>query len=253
MGWHRSARLLLVLSVLGLVLSASLLPTFFGSTGATGPTETSHPESGSTSSTGTAIQAAGALQPEPGSRMQIYDPERPPDRPPKPVLLLDYGVSHASDTRQSGVLVYYTWVLYGKLDTYEAEPPISWPEPLKVKNTYEAVVDLGTDVMPRSVEVYVYEKVGPNGVPQGEPVKVLTCKSGQLEAGRLGSSESCTVPHDEEPKGNQQLVLPIRSWENERFFAVWAAWPVPVDKDAKSPGPVLEYAASWIFSLEVVP
>jgi hypothetical protein len=102
----------------------------------------------------------------------VYDDTElpPPERPPEPALLLEDGTSQASGTRQLGVPVYHLWAVHGKLETYESKPPLSWPKPLRVKSTDEAIVDLGTDVLPYTVEVRVYEdeEVGPQGVPDPE-------------------------------------------------------------------------------------
>lgn len=256
MGWGRGDRLPLVMWVLGLVLAASLVLIVLRSTAATGPVESSLSGSVDTTLNGGASGPVGPSRSEFESGTRIHDPKPPPERLPQPtLLLLDDGASRASSARQPGVSVYHHWVVDGKPDAHEAEPPISWPEPLRATSTDKAVVDLGTKVRPGTVEVYVYEKVGTDGVPVGEePTTVLTCESGRLKPGRLGEdSAPCAAPQGgDSGYQNLRLILPTSSWRGEHFFVVWASWPVPVDENANRSAQTPAYDGSWIFSLEIV-
>lgn len=234
MGWRRYVRPMLILSALGLVLALGLLPSVFGSRAATEPTET--------------VRSAGIGQDEPLQDTQSRDPA-PPKRPPEAALLLNSGASREPSARQLGVPVYHNWWINGKREAYEMEPPISWPEPLAANAADEVVIDLGTRVMPQTVEVRLYGEVGPGGIPAGDPTELLTCQPtlGDSSSGPCAMSRR-TNPGDED----RQFVLPTSSWEGKRFMAVWVAWPALPETYANSGGPPVVYSAAWLFSLEAV-
>ncbi len=198
-------------------------------------------------SAGTA-QNAGAASDGAVSDPRSGDPEPPPKHLPEPALLLSNGVGQEPSARQLGVPVYYNWWVDGGRKAYEMEPPISWPEPLKANATDEVVIDLGTEVMPQIVEIRFYERVGPSGVPPGDPTELLTCESawGDNRGG------PCAMTRRRDPRdGHRQLVLPARSWHGKRHLAVWAAWPALRETFAEPSGPPVVYTAAWLFSLEV--
>jgi len=145
-------------------------------------------------------------------------------------------------------------VVDGKTDVREPKPPIPWPDPLRIEGTDEAILDLGTRVVPSTLDVLIYEKVGPDGVPNEDPVKVLMCQSGRLVPGRLGSDSGvCPVPGDgDQENGNGRFVVPSSSWQGGRYFlVVSASWHVEVDRNAEGPARTPTHDAAWIFSLQV--
>lgn len=220
-------------SALGLVLVLALLLAFFRARAATRPAEP--------------VRSAEAAPEEAAGYARSRDPEPPPERLPEPALLLSNGVGK-NRARQLGVPIYYNWWVDGQRKAYEMEPPISWPEPLEANATDEVVIDLGTEVMPQTVEIRLYERVDPSGVPPGDPTELLTCESawGDNRGG------PCAMTRRRDPRdGHRQLVLPARSWHGKRHLAVWAAWPALPETFAEPSGPPVVYTAAWLFSLAV--
>lgn len=155
------------------------------------------------------------------------------------------------DSRQSGYLVYRHWADgKGRVETHESEPPISWPEALDTKNSAKLVLDLGTDIMPHTVEVRLYQKLGPNGIPPGNPTETLVCET------QLLSDGSCALPLDRSAANNLRLSLPSQGWDTgNHFLAVWASWFVPYESvtTTERSDQTLMYDAAWIFSLNMEP
>jgi hypothetical protein len=112
----------------------------------------------------------------------------------------------------------------------------------------EVILDLGTGVMPHTVEVRLYDAVGPDGDPEVETAKLLICKSGRLN----DDDERCAMAHRRDPVDDSwQLVLPTQSWRGSQYLAVWAGWLASADAAAEGPGQTPEYSAAWLFSLEI--
>lgn len=242
-------------SVLGAVMAASLLLFVLANTAATGPAESPRAGAAEAASNGGGTVPAETASAGSKDGSLLYEPVVPPEHPPTPVLSLGEGASPASGARQPGVQVYRHWVVDGKTDAREPEPPISWPDPLVAKSTDQAVLDIGTRVVPGTVDVLVYEKVGPDGVPNENPATVLKCESGRLVPSRLGGDESgvCPVPRGQGTEGlGSRLVLPVNSLKGGRYFlVVSASWPVKIDQEAEESAQTPTYDAAWIFSLEV--
>lgn len=245
MYWRRRLKFSVILSVLGLALTLSLLIVIV-SRAATESSQTLPPDPNEKAHHRDSTPQA--LQSTPEGKMQPRD-LKPPERPPDLTLSLREDVCQTPDVRQPGILIYRHWAGEGgEVETCESQPPISWPEPLKAKSMDKAILDLGTDVMPLTVEVRVYEKLGLDDIPEGEPAEVLIC-----ESDRLGG-ESCAMPiRRNQADGNLSMVLPTHAWEQgEHFLAIWAAWPVPLSGAAlEEADQTLMYDASWILSLEV--
>jgi hypothetical protein len=135
-------------------------------------------------------------------------------------------------------------VIDGKIETQESEPPYSWPEPAAARSTDEVILDLGTGIMPHTVEIRLYDAVGPDGDPDVESAKLLICKSGRLD----DRDERCAMARRRDPVDDTwQLILPTHAWRGSQFLAVWAGWLA----SAEGPGQTPEYSAAWFFSLEI--
>ena len=224
----RYIMLFLLVAVVSLVSVALLLPN-----------ASEDPEAAEPARTGVALRS-----PTPANT-----PEPPPNKVPEAVLLSIDEANPTPDSRQSGYLVYQHWANdMGRVETHESDPPVPWPEPLETKSSDEIVLDLGTDVIPHTVEIRVYQKLGPDGIPPGDPSETLVCET------QLLSDGSCALSMSKSAANNLRLSLPSQGWDKgDHFLAIWASWFVPSESatTTERSDQNLMYDAAWIFSLSM--
>jgi hypothetical protein len=199
-------------------------------------------------------EAGGKATAVPGPQ-RIFALEEPPrEPPPVSVVLPRADLPHIrsrpapeKSTRREGQLVYYSWVDGGEPRYREPASSVRWPEPVDIHSN-DALINLGTRVMPQRLEVLVYDKLGPGGVPSLGTVHRFSCLSGVV-----GGDAKCSLVKQRDAKSrNWTIEVPTKSCRDKCYVAVSSIWISAGDPiDRSGTRPVQEDSASWIFSLNV--
>lgn len=164
----------------------------------------------------------------------------PPATPPGATLII--GQSQGSALRQTGILVHYDWAFNGQPRSFDKRP-VSWPAPLPA-SAGQAVIDLGTTIMPQIVEIRVYTQLGSDGIPRGT-LSLLRCDPSQ------GSRSNCRFTRAQPPdRGDWQVAFSIPAEPGTRYLAASAIWPVPAELAKGNAASRHAFTAAWIFALD---
>ena len=114
-----------------------------------------------------------------------------------------------------------------------AEPPIAWPNPIKVASSLE--IAWITDINPVAVNVWLYDKRDADGIPTNSPIVHYECRSSESAGQRIPScdffreSDSVVVKLDLPAQTYKAKILIVQAewltsiYENSRVArASWA-------------------------------
>lgn len=195
-------------------------------------------------------------------RQIVFVVETAPSVPPKVAVIVPNATRLAPDSsehllpeeeaqeksvRHDGKLIYYYWLLDRKPSVHKPAPPIDWPETTTVHPNRKLVFDLGSEAMPQRLDVLLYDELGPGNVPNEETAHLLSCLSGVVK----GEAE-CDVGRRRDPESGKWMIeVPVSSCSGECYVAIYANWSLPKDAVDRDGVRIPEYAASWIFALDV--
>ena len=121
---------------------------------------------------------------------------------------------------QTGRVIYSTW------DGEEFDrsfPPIKWPVSMPVTSDSETSISIATQEPPADVEIRVWHRVRPNGIPKGKP-KLITC-----EPSLLPTDAACTLEPQVGPDGISWRATFDLPWKDgyrydHHYLAILANW-----------------------------
>ena len=135
------------------------------------------------------------------------------------------------DPVQDGVRFAHTWIVGGRIQSVEPQPPLPWPPPIAHRSAEENRISIPGTPSPVWVEIRVYDKLDRTGAPTGTPLRTVTCDP--------GSGTPCEVVPLTVPGGGPRMIT------------VNAAWPVSkaLAREVDMPANMASVRVAWLFRL----